>query len=191
VVSAASNVVLKVAVNPATGAPTVLSDPADSTRVLEIPVGRNPRGIVVNWRDTRAYVMNYISRDVTVIDLTGTREQVTATLASASLPTPGTPEDLVHIGKELYNTSIGVFDPASAGLAFRAVRADQLSAAAGGTDFSELFGAFSFFLLAAAVMLVAMLFRLSVEQRSRQLGLLAAAGLAFGIATPLLHHWIK
>jgi YVTN family beta-propeller protein len=115
VVSAASNIVVKVAVNPATGAPVVLSDPTDATRVLQIPVGRNPRGIVVNWNDTRAYVMNYISRDVSVIDLTGVREQVIATLPSASLPTPGTPEDLVQIGKELYNTSVGVFDPATPG----------------------------------------------------------------------------
>lgn len=115
VVSAASNVVLKVAVDPATGAPTVLPDPADPTRMLEIPAGRNPRGIVVNWRDTRAYVMNYVSRDVTVLDLSGAREQVLATLPSESLPAPGTPEDLVHIGKELYNTSIGVFDPATPG----------------------------------------------------------------------------
>ncbi len=115
VVSAASNIVIKMAVNPATGAPAVLSDPADATRVLQIPVGRNPRGIVVNWNDTRAYVMNYVSRDVSVIDLTGAREQVTATLPSAGLPAPGTPEDLLHIGKELYNTSVGVFDPATPG----------------------------------------------------------------------------
>jgi hypothetical protein len=93
----------------------VLSDPLDSTRVLQIPTGRNPRGIVVNEDDTRAYVMNYISRDVTVIDLTGPREQVMATVRSAVLPTPGTLEEKVHIGKELYNTSIGVFDPATAG----------------------------------------------------------------------------
>ncbi len=64
VVSAASNIVVKVTVNPATGAPTVANDPDDPTRVLQVPVGRNPRGIVVNASDTRAYVMNYVSRDV-------------------------------------------------------------------------------------------------------------------------------
>jgi YVTN family beta-propeller protein len=115
VISAASNLVVKVAVDGSTGAPTVLTDPLDPTRVLQIPTGRNPRGIVVNEDDTRAYVMNYISRDVTVIDLTGPREQVMATVTSAVLPTPGTVEAKVHIGKELYNTSIGVFDPATAG----------------------------------------------------------------------------
>jgi len=115
VVSAASNIVVKVRVDSATGAPQVQSDPADNTRVLQIPTGRNPRGIVVNHLDTRAFVMNYISRDVTVIDLTGGREEVVATVRSAPQPDPGTFEDAVHIGKELYNTSIGEFDPPSEG----------------------------------------------------------------------------
>src|SRR5262249_55963403 len=60
-------------------------------------------------------VMNQISRDVTVIDLSGSVEKVTATLQSESLPTPGSAEDKVLIGKELYNTSIGEFDPPAAG----------------------------------------------------------------------------
>jgi len=115
VVSAASNIVVKVATDPTSGAATVLSDPLDTTRVLQIPTGSNPRGIVVDDTDTRAYVMNYISRDVTVIDLTGPRESVLATVRSAARPLPGTLQDKIHIGKELYNTSIGVFDPATPG----------------------------------------------------------------------------
>jgi ABC-type antimicrobial peptide transport system permease subunit len=67
-------------------------------------------------------------------------------------------------------------DPAAMGLAFRAVRADQLAASSSGTDFGELFLYFSFFLIVAAVLLVAMLFRLSIEQRARQLGVMAAIG---------------
>ncbi len=115
VVSAASNIVVKVVVNPTTGAAAVQNDPADSTRVLQIPAGKNPRGIVINAADTRAYVMNYISRDVTVIDLTGAVERVIATVPSANLPPPGSEDDIVHIGKELYNTSIGEFDPPAPG----------------------------------------------------------------------------
>jgi hypothetical protein len=83
--------------------------------VLQIPTGANPRGIVVNEADTRAYIMNYISRDVTVLDLTGPRESVIATVRSAALPAAGTLPAKIHIGKELYNTSIGVFDPATPG----------------------------------------------------------------------------
>jgi YVTN family beta-propeller protein len=116
VVSAASNVVVKLNVNPANGAATVQVDPSDPTRVLEIPTQSNPRGIVINATDTRAYVMNYVSRSVTVINLTTSPESVVANLPSAALPTLGTLDDMVHIGKELYNTSIGVFDDV-AGLA--------------------------------------------------------------------------
>jgi YVTN family beta-propeller protein len=112
VVSAASNIVVKVAVDPATGAPTVQLDPSDTTRVLQIKTGKNPRGIVVNAADTRAYVMNYVSRDITILNLTTTPESVlAASVRSAALPLPGL-ADIIHIGKELYNTSVGVFDPA-------------------------------------------------------------------------------
>jgi len=112
VVSAASNVLFKIAVNPGTGAATVQSDPGDPTRVLEIPVGKNPRGVVVNSSDTVAFVANYVSRDISVVDLTTQPETVVATLRSAALPAPGTVADLIQVGKELYNTSIGEFDPA-------------------------------------------------------------------------------
>jgi hypothetical protein len=105
-------VVFKIKVDPATGAAEVQSDPSDSTRVLEIKVGKNPRGIVVSSDDREAFVMNYVSRDVSVIDLTTSPEHVVTTLKSANLPAPGTTADLIHVGKELYNTSIGEFDPA-------------------------------------------------------------------------------
>ena len=114
VVIAASNVIIKVVVDPATGAAVVQSDPADPTRVLQLKAGKNPRGIVLNNTDTRAYVMNYVSRDVTVIDVSGP-EAVLAQVRSANLPTPGTLEDKIQIGKELYNTSVGEFDPATTG----------------------------------------------------------------------------
>jgi hypothetical protein len=50
-----------------------------------------------------------------VIDLTGPKEAPVATMASAPLPTPGTLAATIHIGKELYNTSVGTFDPAVTG----------------------------------------------------------------------------
>lgn len=115
VVSAASNIVVKLALNPSDGSATVQSDPLDTTRVLQIKVGKNPRGILVNSSDTRAYVMNFISRDVSVIDLTTSPESVVATVRSAALPPAGSQEEKIHIGKELYNTSVGEFDPATPG----------------------------------------------------------------------------
>jgi ABC-type lipoprotein release transport system permease subunit len=67
-------------------------------------------------------------------------------------------------------------DPAAMGLTFQPVRQRQLDAASGSTDFAGLFVGFSFFLIVAAALLVAMLFRLNIEQRARQLGLLASIG---------------
>ena len=69
-------------------------------------------------------------------------------------------------------------DPTAMGMTFRPIRAEQLEAAGGSTDFSILFVSFSFFLIVAAALLVAMLFRLNIEQRARQLGLLSAVGFA-------------
>ncbi len=67
-------------------------------------------------------------------------------------------------------------DPAAMGLQFRAIRQEQLAAAAGTTDFAGLFVGLSFFLIVAAGLLVALLLRLAVTQRGRQYGLLAALG---------------
>ncbi|MFI5381124.1 MAG: ABC transporter permease, partial [Tepidisphaerales bacterium] len=71
-------------------------------------------------------------------------------------------------------------DPASVGLAFTPIKSQQLAAATQGTDFAQLFTGFSFFLIASAVLLSAMLFRLGVEQRARQYGLFGALGFTPG-----------
>jgi YVTN family beta-propeller protein len=109
VVSAASNLLVKLAINGSTAA--VQSDPSDPTRVLEIPTGKNPRGIVINADDTRAYVMNYVGRSVSVIDLTSSPERAIANLQAAALPQQGTAADALQIGKELFYSSTGEFDP--------------------------------------------------------------------------------
>jgi ABC-type lipoprotein release transport system permease subunit len=72
------------------------------------------------------------------------------------------------------------------GLEFAPIKAQQLAASSGSTDFGEYFIYFSFFIIVAAVLLVAMLFRLNVEQRARQLGLLSAVGFAPGLLRKLV-----
>lgn len=67
-------------------------------------------------------------------------------------------------------------DPAAMGLAFQPVREQGLEASAGATDFSGLFIGFSMFLIAAASMLTTLLFRLGVERRAKEVGLLLATG---------------
>lgn len=111
VVSAASNIVVKLTINPANGAASVPRNPADNTRIMSLPTGRNPRGIVINPSDSRAYVMNYVGRDVTILDIRSSPERVLGALLSAQLPERGTKDDIIHVGKELYHTSVGVFDP--------------------------------------------------------------------------------
>ena len=59
----------------------------------------------------------------------------------------------------------------------RPIRSAQLAASKGTTPFDGLFLALSFFVIFAAVMLIAMLFRLGLVARSRELGTLMALGL--------------
>ncbi len=66
--------------------------------------GKAPRGVVINRSDTRAYTFNYVSRDVTVIDLANNRAIATVeTTASKGDP-------VVQLGKELFNSAIGPID---------------------------------------------------------------------------------
>ncbi len=78
------------------------------------------------------------------------------------------------------------FDPKAAGLTFDPIRERLLTASKGGTDFGGLFLGFSLFLIAAALMLVGLLFRLSLDRRAKEVGLLLAAGFAVKRARRLL-----
>jgi putative ABC transport system permease protein len=62
------------------------------------------------------------------------------------------------------------------GLAFLPLREQQLNAASGTTPFDMLFLSLSFFVIIAALLLVSLLFRLGIQLRTRQLGLLMAQG---------------
>ena len=58
----------------------------------------------------------------------------------------------------------------------RDVRGEGLAASRGATDFGEYFLYFSFFLVVSALLLVVLFFKLGVEQRVREVGLLRAVG---------------
>ncbi len=58
----------------------------------------------------------------------------------------------------------------------RTVKLQALAAAQGTTPFNVLFLAFSFFIIAAALMLVLLLFKLGVERRAAEIGILLAVG---------------
>jgi hypothetical protein len=67
-------------------------------------------------------------------------------------------------------------DPTRMGLSFRPLRQASLAAARGATDFAGLFSGFSLFLVASALLLSGLLFRLALEQRAAEIGLLRATG---------------
>jgi ABC-type lipoprotein release transport system permease subunit len=67
-------------------------------------------------------------------------------------------------------------DPAKFGLVVVPVRARGLEAAHGATDFGEYFVYFSFFLMVSALLLTGLFFKLGVEQRMREIGVLRALG---------------
>jgi ABC-type antimicrobial peptide transport system permease subunit len=82
------------------------------------------------------------------------------------------PEKLEEFRRRLRSN----LDPAEGGLVFQPVRERSLLASAGGTDFDGLFLEFSFFLIVAALLLVGLLFRLNLDRRAEQIGILFAAG---------------
>jgi YVTN family beta-propeller protein len=106
-VSLSSNVVVKVTLNadgtPTINAPAQAGQPGNIVRIL---VGQGPRGIAINAADTRAYVVNENSRDVSVINLA--TDKVIATVATTALPAPGSTEAKRLIGKAIFDSSTGV-----------------------------------------------------------------------------------
>jgi ABC-type lipoprotein release transport system permease subunit len=66
--------------------------------------------------------------------------------------------------------------PESQGVTSVPARALALQASSGATDFGEYFTYFSFFIVVSALLLVVLFFRLGIEQRLRQVGVLRATG---------------
>lgn len=89
-------------------------------------------------------------------------------------PAPGKTREQTadDLRKQLKDT----LKPEAAGLVFVPIREQALNTSSGGTDFGEMLLAFSGLLILAALLLVAMLFRLTVDRRAKEIGLLLAAG---------------
>ena len=77
-------------------------------------------------------------------------------------------------------------DPALMGVTLVPARDLALAASGGATDFGEYFTYFSFFLVVSSLLLTVMFFRLGVEQRLRQIGILRAAGFTIAHVRRLL-----
>lgn len=90
-----------------------LNDPANPATKLAFG-GKNPQGIVINDKPigsapagTLAYVMNFVSRNVSVVNLN--TDSVIKVIRTASLPTPGSQDERTQVGAEMFFSSRGNF----------------------------------------------------------------------------------
>ncbi len=81
---------------------------------------------------------------------------------------------------------LGALNPESLGFTFLPVKRLGLAAAEGTTPFALLFLGFSFFIIAAALFLVMLLFKLNIDGRTRQLGIVLALGIRRRLARRML-----
>jgi len=123
------------------------------------------------WNKYRTTPKAYITLD-TAKRLFGSRFGAITSMRFA--PRPGaTAEETMARLQSSFRESLD-FD--RLGFHFENTRERLFQASKGGTDFGMLFLGFSFFLIAAALMLVGLLFRLSLDRRAKEVGLLLAAG---------------
>ncbi len=94
---------------------------------------------------------------------------------------PASSGDIQKTKTDFQRELLEKISPEQVGFVFQPVKAQGLKAATGATDFSMLFIGFSLFLIVSAVLLVGLLFRLGVEGRAGEIGLLLSSG--FPIST--------
>lgn len=78
--------------------------------------------------------------------------------------------------QKLEEAIINELMPEDLGFRFQNVRSEGRRAASKGVDFGELFLSLSFFVIAAAILLMVLMYRLNMESRTHEVGLLFALG---------------
>lgn len=96
-------------------------------------------------------------------------------LTAIRFPSP-TNSPVANYQAELEKKILANLKPEELGLRFEPVREQALKAASESQDFGGLFLGFSFFLIIAALLLMAMLFQFGLEQRAPEIGTLLALG---------------
>ncbi|MCX7826773.1 MAG: ABC transporter permease, partial [Verrucomicrobiae bacterium] len=107
-------------------------------------------------------------------------------LSSGRADVPPAETDLRNTATRFERGLLARLSPDQLGLVFQPVKEQGLRAAAGATDFGQLFLCFSVFLIFSAAMLVALLFRLGIERRAKEIGILLATGLPARVVRRLL-----
>ncbi len=104
---------------------------------------------------------------------TKTAAGTASSAAEASPPKPRTPQ---QVADEFAAALREQLDPARAGFILHAARREGAEASQGAVNFGEYFVYFSFFLVVSGMLLTGLFFKLGVEQRVREVGLLRAVG---------------
>jgi len=73
-----------------------------------VNAGKNPLGIVINDSTNTAYTMNFVSRNVSVVNLA--TDTVVSVIPTLALPAPGSQAERNLVGAEMFFSSRGVFD---------------------------------------------------------------------------------
>ena len=116
VVSAASDLLVKLNVN--TAGRLSFTEDEDTTRYIDLNdpenpqtaganAGKNPRGIVITEDGQTAYVANFVSRNVSVVDLTS--DEVVDVIPTSDPPASADDEE-IQVGAEMFFSSRGHFD---------------------------------------------------------------------------------
>ncbi|MDQ2995872.1 MAG: beta-propeller fold lactonase family protein [Chloroflexota bacterium] len=120
-VSAGSDLLVKLNVD-ATGVLSFTSGLANQTRYIDLHdplnpatsganAGKNPLGIAIRTvgpGNNFAYVMNYISRNVSIVNLD--TDAVVKVIPTTALPLANSQDEQLQVGKEIFFASRGVFD---------------------------------------------------------------------------------
>src|SRR5205085_2297326 len=123
------------------------------------------------WNANRATPMAYVNLATAEKFFTSRFGSITSIRVA-----PAAGQNLDQTADKLGPAILKRLDPAATGLVFDPTRERLFTASKGSTDFGGLFLGFSCFLIAAALMLVALLFRLALDRRAKEIGLLLASG---------------
>jgi putative ABC transport system permease protein len=127
------------------------------------------------WDRYRATPKAYVTLKTGQV-LWGSRFGDVTSIRLASTTPAATSEAFARDAAALRRRVLDNLQPETGGLVFQDVRRRAIAAGQGNSDFGGLFLGFSSFLIVAALLLVGLLFRLSLDQRAGEMGLLLAVG---------------
>lgn len=133
------------------------------------------------WQDFRTTPKAFISY-ARGKELWSTRYGAATSLRFSAPPA----QDLASAGEKVRAALLQSLAPESLGVTVTPARRLALEASGGATDFGEYFTYFSFFIVVSALLLAILFFRLGIEQRLRQIGILRAAGFTLADVRKLL-----